>query len=231
VRSPLKEDPTIALGTTEMPLIELASAYAAFAAGRYPVTPATSPKAVKQAPYALDREKEWAPMLDLLWHAANVGTGRRAALAQPTFGKTGTSQDGRDALFVGFAGDLVTAVWVGRDDNKPLPGSSGGRLPAAIWRAFMAGVPLARTDLPLPQRRALLESESQWPGLDDIYAGFERLTQGIPEISQMREYLPDAATIERYAAPAAAAIAAGGANEVRRAVSRGKAKKRGKRKR
>ncbi len=82
-------------------------------------------------------------MLDLLWHAANYGTGRTAALSQPTFGKTGTSQGGRDALFVGFAGDLVAGVWVGRDDNDRVRGSSGGQIPAAIWRDFMAGTALA----------------------------------------------------------------------------------------
>ena len=77
-------------------------------------------------------------MLDLLWAATNEGTGRRAALRVPTFGKTGTTQGNRDALFVGFAGDLVVGVWVGRDDNKSLGEVSGGTTPARIWRAFMA---------------------------------------------------------------------------------------------
>ena len=74
----------------------------------------------------------------LLWAATNDGTGRRAALRVPTFGKTGTSQDNRDALFVGFAGDLVVGVWVGRDDNSSLGKVTGGTLPARIWRDFMA---------------------------------------------------------------------------------------------
>ena len=65
-------------------------------------------------------------MLDLLYAAANDGTGRRAALAVPTFGKTGTTQGNRDALFVGFAGNLVVGVWVGRDDDKPLGRMSVG---------------------------------------------------------------------------------------------------------
>ena len=77
-------------------------------------------------------------MLDLLWAAANRGTGKRAALAVPTFGKTGTTQENRDALFVGFAGDLVVGVWVGRDDNKSLGKVSGGTTPAMIWHNFMA---------------------------------------------------------------------------------------------
>jgi len=55
----------------------------------------------------------------------------------PTFGKTGTTQENRDALFIGFAGDLVVGVWVGRDDNKSLGKISGGTVPAEIWRNFM----------------------------------------------------------------------------------------------
>ena len=86
----------------------------------------------------LDRQRDWAPMLDLLYAAANNGTGRRAALAVPTFGKTGTTQENRDALFVGFAGNLVVGVWVGRDDNKSLGRISGGTVPAEIWRTFMS---------------------------------------------------------------------------------------------
>jgi penicillin-binding protein 1A len=53
------------------------------------------------------------------------------------YGKTGTSQDSRDAWFIGFAGDLVVGVWVGNDDNSPNPGLHGGGVPARIWRGFM----------------------------------------------------------------------------------------------
>ena len=76
---------------------------------------------------------------------------RSAALGIKAYGKTGTSQDNRDALFVGFAGDLVVGVWIGNDDNKPLKGINGGGLPARIWRDFMAqavkgaGRPAARS--------------------------------------------------------------------------------------
>jgi len=91
-------------------------------------------------------------MLDILYAATNNGTGRRAALAVPTFGKTGTSQDNRDAVFVGFAGNLVVGVWVGRDDNKSLGKITGGSAPAQIWHSFM--VPAisvdGRTGPPLP---------------------------------------------------------------------------------
>jgi penicillin-binding protein 1A len=68
----------------------------------------------------------------------NEGTGRGAALSVETFGKTGTTQDNRDALFVGYADGIVTAVWMGNDDNKPNPGLAGGGAPARVWRDFMA---------------------------------------------------------------------------------------------
>ena len=75
---------------------------------------------------------------DVLHSVVQRGTGRAANLSVPTFGKTGTTSDYRDALFVGFAGDLVVGVWVGNDDNSPLPGTAGGGLPARIWRSFMS---------------------------------------------------------------------------------------------
>src|SRR5213076_588968 len=87
---------------------------------------------------SLDPRRDRGPMLDLLYAAANKGTGKRAALAIPTFGKTGTTQVNRDALFVGFAGNLVVGVWVGRDDNKSLGKVSGGTVPAEVWRSFMS---------------------------------------------------------------------------------------------
>ena len=114
--------------------------------GRYPVVARGLPDAPRRPKGfralfrrggSLDPRRDRAPMLDLLYAAANEGTGRRAALAIPTFGKTGTTQDNRDALFVGFAGDLVVGVWVGRDDDKSLGKVSGGTVPAQIWRSFM----------------------------------------------------------------------------------------------
>src|SRR3546814_20285672 len=76
-------------------------------------------------------------MEQMLRATVNRGTGRAAMLSVPNFGKTGTSQDNRDALFVGYAGDLVVGEWVGNDDNSPLRGVSGGGLPASVGRDFM----------------------------------------------------------------------------------------------
>ena len=145
ITTPLPDRPSLALGTAGVSLLELTSAYAAVASGRYPVVARGLPEQQQDGGFAsffrsrgtLDRRRDWAPMLDLLYAAANEGTGRRAALAIPTFGKTGTTQENRDAVFVGFAGDLVVGVWVGRDDNGSLGKVSGGTVPAQIWRSFM----------------------------------------------------------------------------------------------
>jgi penicillin-binding protein 1A len=145
ITTPLPDKPSIALGTAGVSLLELTSAYAAVASGHYPIAARGLPEAEQPTGLAaffrrdgsLDRRRDWSPMLDLLYAAANNGTGKRAALAVPTFGKTGTTQENRDAVFVGFAGDLVVGVWVGRDDNLSLGKVSGGTVPAEIWRAFM----------------------------------------------------------------------------------------------
>lgn len=176
VAAPLAEgDPSLALGTSTMSLMELTAAYAGVAGNAFPVQPTAF----------AERPQGW---LDWLWntpgtvsdgdHAAieqmlraaiNRGTGRAAMLRGPNFGKTGTTQDHRDALFVGYAGDLVVGVWVGNDDNTPLDGVSGGGLPARIWRDFMtqaisgqaapAPVPTQR-----PDPRGPVEPQDVGPG-------------------------------------------------------------------
>ena len=145
VTAPMAEgDPSLALGTSSMTLLELTAAYAGVAANSYPVVP----HAFKA------EEKGWFERLwsgpdsfgtsdheaieQMLRAAVNRGTGRAARLPIANFGKTGTSQDSRDALFIGYAGGLVVGVWIGNDDNSPLAGIAGGGMPARIWRDFMA---------------------------------------------------------------------------------------------
>ncbi|MEO0907814.1 MAG: transglycosylase domain-containing protein [Pseudomonadota bacterium] len=146
VTSDLPEgDPSLALGTSSMSLLELTAAYAGVAANQYPVEP-----------YAFEPEEEsWWDWLggpeqsasgrihgdieQMLRRAINDGTGEAAELPIANYGKTGTTQNYRDALFVGYAGDLVVGVWIGNDDNSPLDRISGGGLPARIWKDFMRG--------------------------------------------------------------------------------------------
>jgi penicillin-binding protein 1A len=144
ISTPIPSEATIALGTSTVSLLELTSAYAAVAAEAYPV----GARGLEE-----ERDRSWYQnltdrshpltgrihdeMLDLLSASAETGTGRQAALSVDTYGKTGTTQDNRDALFIGFANGLVTGVWVGNDDNTPNAGLSGGGIPARVWRDFM----------------------------------------------------------------------------------------------
>lgn len=157
VTSPLADAPSLALGTSGVTLTELTSAYAAIAGNNLPVRAYGLPKepqgfiaAMWNRPKRLSaRERDM--LLDLLSTTVERGTGRNARLAVDSFGKTGTTQDARDAIFVGFAGDLVVGVWVGRDDNKPIPGLAGGGAPARIWRDFMSSaIPGAAIRIPEP---------------------------------------------------------------------------------
>ncbi len=146
VSSALPEcDPSLALGTSTMTLLELTAAYAGVAANSFPVEPHAY---ARENRGWIERLREWtrseslsgrnhAAIESMLRAAVNRGTGRATMLSGPNFGKTGTTQDNRDALFVGYAGDLVVGVWIGNDDNSPLDGISGGGLPARIWRDFM----------------------------------------------------------------------------------------------
>ena len=70
-----------------------------------------------------------------------LGTGKRANIGRTAAGKTGTSQDYRDAWFIGYSEGLTVGVWVGRDDNRPMRKITGGSIPAKIWAEFMVNVP------------------------------------------------------------------------------------------
>ena len=183
VSSPLAEgDPSLALGTSTMTLMELTSAYAGVAANRFPVKPTAFPT---EEPGWLARWFDGRNSLSgddhddiehMLRQAVNRGTGRAAMLAGPNFGKTGTTQDNRDALFVGYAGGLVVGVWVGNDDNTPLSGISGGGVPARIWKDFMQQA-LGQRRAPAPPRAAESPDPQgpvqpqDLPGLEDLPIG------------------------------------------------------------
>lgn len=140
IQSELKDDPMLALGVSETNLLELTAAYAALGAPTGPVQPhgVRAPDTAPRHGKAVLRDEERVALLHLLAAAVDEGTGRAARLSQPSFGKTGTTQDHRDAWFVGLAGDLAVGVWVGNDDNKPMQGVTGGGLPARMWAQFTA---------------------------------------------------------------------------------------------
>ncbi|MDE0172850.1 MAG: PBP1A family penicillin-binding protein [Defluviicoccus sp.] len=148
ITTPIAPHPSLALGASEVTLIELTAAYASVANGGVAVWPwgvasvdAVGGKRLYRrtgGPQARVIERDRVRALGrMLREAVRTGTGRAARLGGSEAGKTGTSQSFRDAWFVGFAGDLVAGVWVGNDDDRPMKKVTGGGLPARIWRAFM----------------------------------------------------------------------------------------------
>jgi penicillin-binding protein 1A len=145
IKSPLKPTYSLALGSNEVNLLELTSAYGTFAnLGLHTEVHGISRilnrqgkeiwKASYQPVQALDPESS-AIMTWMLRNVVEDGTGRAAQLDRPVAGKTGTSDEARDLWFIGYIPQLVTGVWLGNDDNKPTWGSSGSA--ASTWHEFM----------------------------------------------------------------------------------------------
>jgi 1A family penicillin-binding protein len=145
----LTEAPSLALGASEVSLLDLTGAYASIRAGVAPVEPwgllsfqaSGQPRAFRLGPSerpTTDIGMYQPEMIGLLQLVVERGTGRAAALDAFAAGKTGTSQEHRDAWFVGFSEPLVAGVWVGNDDDTPMEDITGGELPATIWRNFMS---------------------------------------------------------------------------------------------
>jgi penicillin-binding protein 1A len=149
ITSELRRDYATALGASEVTLIELTAAYGPFAVGGNGVLPyaiaeirdANGNVIYRRAgsgPGRVVTRGPLAAMTDMLTAVVQRGTGRAASLDRPAAGKTGTSQDFRDAWFVGFTADYITGVWMGNDDGTPMHRVTGGGMPARVWRAFMA---------------------------------------------------------------------------------------------
>jgi penicillin-binding protein 1A len=157
ITSPLKREAGLALGASEVTLIDITSAYAAFAnqgAGVWPygVTEVKDSfdtvvyRRLGSGPGLRMSTRMVADMNRMLGAVVSYGTGRAANIDRPVYGKTGTNEDYRDAWFVGYSADYVAGVWLGNDDRTPMKRVSGGGLPAQIWRDVMLaahdGVPV-----------------------------------------------------------------------------------------
>jgi penicillin-binding protein 1A len=163
ITSTLKNDASLALGTNEVNLLELVSAYVPFANGGSGVMPYgiieiqdTSGKIIYRrsgsGPGQIVAADEVGMMNEMLAGVIGHGTGRAASLPRPVAGKTGTTQDYRDAWFIGYTADLVAGVWLGNDDNTAMNKVTGGTLPAPAWRAFMLAATQGMPVKPLPSR-------------------------------------------------------------------------------
>ena len=162
IASELRTDATIALGTSEVTLLELTGAYGAFASGGRLIEPhiVTTIRTGKGhvlyrrlAPTAriVVAPQHAGALNDMLNAALVFGTGRSAGIPlHPACGKTGTAQDFRDAWFVGYTAHFTGGVWVGNDDRRPMKRVAGGTLPARIWREVMLLAHEGLTPMSLP---------------------------------------------------------------------------------
>jgi penicillin-binding protein 1A len=145
----LDNNASIALGTSGASLLEMTGAYATFANQGNGVWPRGIDQITTREGQILYQRSGNGPgrvasstainkMLDVMQAVVAWGTGKGAKLDRPVYGKTGTSQNYRDAWFIGLTGKLVTGVWVGNDDNSPMQKVTGGALPVTIWHDFMS---------------------------------------------------------------------------------------------
>src|SRR4030095_11521029 len=149
IASKLEPNASIALGTSEVSVIELVSSYVPFANGGIAVAPHVIDKVRTAGGKLLYRarsagrgrvidDRTVAMMNQMMQETLASGTARKAdAGGFPAAGKTGTSQDFRDAWFIGYTGHLVTGVWLGNDDNSPTKKLTGSGMPVDIWSRFM----------------------------------------------------------------------------------------------
>ncbi len=192
VTSDLQAIPSLALGTSSVSLLELTAAYGTFANGGYGVWPYGIEEIRDNQGNVLYRRQGSGPgrvidawsagtMNQMLHTAITSGTGKKANLKRPAAGKTGTSQDYRDAWFIGYTADLVTGVWMGNDNVSPMKRVTGGGLPAVAWRDFMVAAHLktrahrlpAPGDKPIRQKPAQAPDRPQegsfWKSILDIF--------------------------------------------------------------
>ncbi|MGF1640600.1 MAG: transglycosylase domain-containing protein [Rhodospirillales bacterium] len=187
ITADLASTPSLALGTGDVSLVELTAAYATFANGGLGVW-AYGIEAIHDAdgralyvrsgsgPGRIVNGRHAAALTEMLVEAVEQGTGRAARLPRPVAGKTGTSQNFRDAWFVGFTADLVAGVWMGNDDGRPMNKVTGGGLPAQLWRAFMVDAHGGLPVRPLPSLRPAGDAPRMAAAEEALAPGFwERL--------------------------------------------------------
>ena len=205
VTSAINLDPAMALGTSAVTPLEMAGAYTAFSNGGRRVTPYAIERIRIGGKVVYQRRDEGLPQviqnpplgqMDRMMRAVvTSGTGVHAAVkGYDIAGKTGTTQDNRDAWFDGFTGGLTTVVWVGRDDNTAMgPGAAGGGPPAEIWRRFMTAampragarpIPAGPAPVALPPSSTPLPSTPDPAPASQISGPFQQPTQTQPQASQ-----------------------------------------------
>ncbi len=164
ITTPIPYDYTISLGSNSVKLFEMTRAYGVFANGGFKVEPYAIERVESSRGTILYEAKKArtskvlnintaATMTAIMKTVITNGTGRAANIGKPAAGKTGTTDDSKDAYFIGFTPDVVTGVWVGNDDNSQMGGITGGTIPALIWKDVMtvATEPYGNSDFEYPE--------------------------------------------------------------------------------
>jgi penicillin-binding protein 1A len=150
VYSPLANDLSLGLGSSSVSVLEMVTAYSTLANGGlaaypYAITKITNENGdlyYQRPPNRTTRRVATSyavsNLASMMQSVIQYGTGQGAMLPYPASGKTGTSQESRDAWFIGFTDELVAGVWLGNDDNSPMKAVTGGSYPASIWKEVMA---------------------------------------------------------------------------------------------
>ena len=176
IHSALSDNASIALGTSEVTLLELTGAFVPFANGGYKpqirlITRIqdTSGKTLYDfGDITATRvvQSDIVGMMNaMLEQTVENGTARQASIGRPAAGKTGTSQDFRDAWFIGYTTDYVTGIWFGNDDGHSMKSISGGSLPVRAWKSYMT---VAEKSLPISPLPGNYNLENAMPGGSDI---------------------------------------------------------------
>jgi len=192
ITSDLDPVPSIALGSTEVSLMELTTAYGHLAARGQIVYPygilevdTAGGQPIYQRHASGDgvvlRSDIVGKMDEMLMSVVENGTGRAARIGRPVAGKTGTTSDYRDAWFMGFTPDLVTGVWVGNDDNTPMKKVTGGVLPAQIWHNYMMAALAGTPEHSIPTDGGFLSSILPWQRGDAYHPEPQRPIDKPPE--------------------------------------------------
>ena len=164
ITTPIPYDYTISLGSNSVKLFEMTRAYGVFANGGFKVEPYAIERVESSRGTILYEAKKArtnkvlnintaATMTAIMKTVITSGTGRAANIGKPAAGKTGTTDDCKDAYFIGYTPDVVTGVWVGNDDNSRMGELTGGTVPAKIWRDVMtvATIPYGKSDFEYPE--------------------------------------------------------------------------------
>ena len=189
IKSGLRDSPSLALGTSEVSLMELAGAYTVFANGGYSDAVHVV-ESVRDASGRLLYRREPVPrtrivasdaiggLNDMMNAVVVWGTGRRASFGSfPAGGKTGTTQDFRDAWFVGYTSLFTGGVWVGNDNGQSMNHVMGGGLPAEIWSQVMKVAHQGQTAAALPGTQISAENEPAWASPSHSIVGGVRVVR------------------------------------------------------